>query len=112
MISLSKLKNKGKLEQKISYSRQDLKLLKASIYYFYKLRNEDKISDDTLSHLTKYSCALFIESQIENVFHKVLEDQVSRLWELEISNIEHEFDDLYSYEQGSRIIRSLKEAYA
>ncbi len=111
MINLLKLKNKGKLEQKINYSRQDLKLLKASVYYFYKLRNENKISDDTLHQLTKYSCALFVESQIENIFQKVIENQISKLWELEISNIESEFDDLYSYEEGSKIIRSLKKAY-
>lgn len=111
MINLSKLRNKNKLEQKANNHRQDLKLLKASIYYFYKLRNENKISDDVLHRLTKYSCALFVENQIENIYQKIIENQISKLWDLEISNIESNFDDLYSYEESSRIIRSLKKAY-
>lgn len=111
MTNLSKLKNQNKLEQKVNYRRQDLKLLKASIYYFYKLRNESKISDDTLHRLTRYSCALFVENQIENIYQKIIEDQVSKLWDLEILNIESDLEDLYSYEESSRIIRSLKKAY-
>lgn len=111
MINLSKLRNQNKLEQKINYRRQDLKLLKASIYYFYKLRNESKISDDTLHRLTKYSCALFVENQIENIYQKVIENQVSKLWDSEVSNIENSLEELYSYEKSSKIIKSLKKTY-
>ena len=111
MINLSKLRNKNKLEQKINDRRQDLKLLKASIYYFYKLKTENKISDDTLHLLTKYSCALFIENRIENTYQEIIENQISKLWNLEVSNMESNFDDLYSYEESSKIIRSLKKAY-
>ena len=111
MVNLSKLKNRDKLKQKTNSYRQELKLLKASIYYFYKLRNENKISDDTLHRLTKYSCSLFLENQIENIYQKIIDNQVAKLWDLEISNIESNFDDLYSYEESSKIIKSLKKAY-
>lgn len=81
------------------------------MYYFYKLRNEGKISNDTLHRLTKYSCALFVEDQIESIYQKIIDDRLSQLWELEVSNIENDFDDLYSYEETSKIIKSLRKAY-
>lgn len=109
MVSLSKFKIKNK--QRRNYNRQDLKLLKASIYYFYKLNDEGKISNDTLHRLTKYSCALFVENQIENIYQKIIDERLSQLWELEVSNIESDFDNLYSYEETSKIIKSLKKAY-
>lgn len=112
VISLSKLKNKNKLKRKVDYAQQDLKLLKASIYYFYKLRNESKISDETFHRLTKYSCALFVENQIENIYKKVVEDRVSQLWDLEeVLNVESNLEDIYSYDESSKIIRSLKKVY-
>ena len=111
VVNLSRFKNQDQLEQQVRYSRQDLKLFKASIYYFYKLRNDNKIGDDTLRSLIKYSCALFVESQIENVFRKVVEKHISKLWELEILSIEDDLKDLYSYEESSKIIDSLRKAY-
>lgn len=112
MINLSKLQDQDKLKQQINYTQQNLKLLKASIYYFYKLRNDNKISDKVLDDLTRYSCAVFVENQLENTIEKVLENSVAKLYDAKISTIEDKFESLYSFEESSKIIESLrKRAY-
>lgn len=108
---MSKLKNKNKLGYKGDFYQQDLKLLKASIYYFYKLRNEDKISNEVFNNLTRYSCAFFIESQIESTIRNTLEKNIAKFLvsELYLSDNEVDFDALYSFEESSKIIESLKK---
>ncbi len=109
MINLSKFQDQDKLGQQISYSRQDLKLLKASIYYFYRLRNENKISDETLNNLTRYSCAVFVEGQLEKTIQRILNRNIAKFWNAELATIEDKFDNLYSSEESSKIIESLKK---
>ncbi len=108
---MSKLKNKNKLGRKANYYRQDLKLLKASIYYFYKLRKENKISNEVLNNLTRYSCAIFIENQIESTIQKTLEKNIAKFLDSELysSDNEVDFDELYSFEESSKIIELLKK---
>jgi hypothetical protein len=111
VVNLSKLRNKNKLGQKANYYQQDLKLLKASIYYFYKLRNENKISNEVLNNLTRYSCSVFIETQIESTIQNTLEKNLAKFLvsELGLSDNEVDFDVLYSFEESSKIIESLKK---
>ena len=108
---MSKLRNRNKLGQKANYYQQDLKLLKASIYYFYKLRNENKISNEVLNNLTRYSCAVFIENQIESTIQNTLEKNIAKFLgsELYLSDNEVDFDALYSFEESSKVIESLKK---
>lgn len=107
---MSKLQDRDKLKQQVNYTQQNLKLLKASIYYFYKLRNDNKISDEVLKSLTRYSCAIFVERQLENTIEKVLEDSIAKFWDTEISTIENKFNNLYSFEESSKIIESLRKS--
>lgn len=99
----------NKLKQQMNYSREDLKLLKASVYYFYQLREENKISNEVLKRLTRYSCAIFIEERLESTIQKVLEKNIHKYWNNELSKIEEKFDSIYYLEEGSKIIKSLKE---
>ncbi|MGL4884662.1 MAG: hypothetical protein ACRC8K_26940 [Waterburya sp.] len=106
-------KSQDRLEQQISDYRQNLKLLKASIYYFYRLRNEDKISDEILNNLTRYSCAVFINSQLESTIKKVVENNIAQFLDSELSLIDNksDIDSLYSFEESSKMIDSLKKYY-
>lgn len=110
MIDLSKLHKQDKLERQVNDFQQNLKLLKASIYYFYKLKNESKISNETLNSLTRYSCAVFIESQLESTIQKTIEKNIANFLDSELSSINNEvdFDTLYSFKESSKIIESLK----
>ena len=109
MINLFNFQDRNKLGQQINYSHEDLKLLKASIYYFYQLRQEDKISNEVLNKLTRYSCAVFIEGKLESTIQKVLDKNITKLWYSELSKIEDKFDSMYSSEESSKIIESLRK---
>lgn len=109
MINLSKFQDKRKLEQQINYSREDLKLFKASVYYFYQLRSKNEISDEVLGSLTRRSCAIFLEKQLENTLNNILEENLVRFLESQLPDIKDSFESLYSFEESSKIIKSLKD---